>query len=82
MKSKMKFGIYNVGTGKSITINEMIVLLGKKLGKDIKPKYIENRIQNYVQHTLADTSKAEKELGYKSKITLEQGIERLIRAYS
>jgi len=82
MISKMKFGIYNVGTGKSITINDMIILLGKKLGKDIKPKYIENKIQNYVQYTLADTSKAEKELGFKAKISLEQGIEKLIGYYS
>jgi UDP-glucose 4-epimerase len=82
MKRDLKFGIFNVGTGKSITINEMIDLLNKKLGKDIKPKYIENPITNYVQHTLADTTKAEKELGFKAKISLEQGIDKLIEYYS
>ncbi len=82
MKSAIKFGIYNVGTGSSITINDMVAMLGRKLGKDIKPKHIENKIKNYVQDTLADTSRAEKELGFRAKISLEQGIERLIKAYS
>jgi len=82
MKSTLGFGIFNVGTGKSITINEMIALLDRKLGKDIKPKYIENKIKNYVQETLADTGKAEKELGFRAKTSLEQGIEKLIAYYS
>jgi len=82
MGSDPGFGIFNVGTGRSITINDMIGLLNKKLGKDIKPHYKEHPIKNYVQHTLADTAKAEKELGFKAKISLEEGIDRLIDYYS
>jgi UDP-glucose 4-epimerase len=82
MKSHIKFGIYNVGTGSSITINDMIAMLARKLGKDMKPKYVENKIKNYVQDTLADTNKAEKELGFRAKVSLDQGIDRLIKAYS
>jgi len=81
-KSDLSFGIYNAGTGKSITINEMVTLLNKKLGKNIKSEYIENKIKNYVKDTLADTTKAEKELGFKAKVDLEQGIEKLIELYS
>lgn len=77
MKSSLEFGIFNVGGGKNVTINEMIKLLGKVLGKEIKPKYIENPIKNYVEYTLADTTKAEKMLGFKSKVGLEEGIRRL-----
>jgi len=82
MKSPIGFGIYNAGTGHAITINDMIALLGRKIKKNIKPEYVENKIQNYVQQTLADTSKAEKELGFRAKVTLEQGIEKLISHYS
>ncbi len=82
MKSQIKFGIYNVGTGSSITINDMIAMLARKLGKDMKPKYVENKIKNYVQDTLADTSRADKELGFRAKVSLDQGIDRLIKAYS
>ncbi len=82
MKSAIPFGIYNAGTGKSITINDMIALLGRKLGRDVKPTYVENKIKNYVQHTLADTGKAERELGFRAKVSLEEGIGKLIDAYS
>ena len=68
--------IYNLGTGKNYSLNEVIELLNKILGKNIKPKYIENPIKNYVVETLADTSKAEKELGFKAKIELEDGINK------
>jgi len=62
-------------------MNEMVKILNSKLGTDIKPTYQENKIKNYVQETLADTSKAESVLGFKAKVSLEEGIERLIRHY-
>jgi len=36
-------------------------------------------ITNYVFETLADTTKAQKILGFKAKITLEEGITKLIK---
>lgn len=76
-----RFGVFNVGNGKSITLNEVVEKLNNKLGKEIKPAYQENKIKNYVQHTMADTTKAEKELGFKAKVSIDEGIERLIRCY-
>ena len=66
----------NVGTGKTYAINEMIELLGEAVGKKISPEYIENPVKNYVDITLADTSKAKKELGFEAKISLKEGIRR------
>ncbi len=76
-----KHDIFNVGTGKSVTLTDMAALLGKKLNSPIKPKYEPNRIKNYVQHTLADTKKAESLLGFKANVSLEDGIGRLIKFY-
>ena len=76
-----KSGIFNVGTGRNTSLNDIVKLLNQKLGTTIEPMYEPNRIKNYVQHTLADTSKAEKELGFRAKISLEEGIERLIECY-
>ena len=76
-----KFGIFNVGNGRSASLNDVVKILNEKLGKNIEPVYQENKIKNYVQHTLADTSKAEQELGFKAKTSLEQGIEKLIGCY-
>ncbi len=69
-------GAFNVGTGKTYAINEMIELLGEAVGKKISPEYIENPVKNYVDITLADTSKAKKELGFEAKISLKEGIRR------
>jgi len=70
--------IYNVGTGVSYTINKLIEILNEILGKDIFPKYIKNPVKNYVFHTLADTTKAEVELGFKAKYSLKLGVEELL----
>ncbi|MFH1306948.1 MAG: NAD-dependent epimerase/dehydratase family protein [Candidatus Micrarchaeota archaeon] len=79
MEKNISFGIYNVGTGKSYSLNKLIEILNRKLSTSIKPKYVENKIKNYVQDTLADTSKAKKELGFEAKISLEEGIEKLLK---
>ncbi len=76
-----KSDIFNVGKGESTDLNTVVKVLNDKLGKNIVPEYRENHIKNYVQHTLADTSKAEKLLGFKARTSLEQGIEKLIEFY-
>lgn len=78
MKSDIECGIYNAGTGKSYSLNEIIEILNAMLGTSIKPKYIKNEIKNYVPATFADTKKAEKELGFRAKYSLEQGLKQYI----
>jgi len=73
--------IINVGRGVSHSLNELVEMINLTLGKDIRPKYVKNPIQNYVFHTLADTSKAEEILGFKARICLKKGIELLARFY-
>jgi UDP-glucose 4-epimerase len=80
-KSRVRFGIFNVGTGRETSINDMVALLNRKLGTSIAPAYKENTISNYVARTLADTSKAEKKLGFKAKVQLEEGIGKLVEYY-
>ncbi|VVB72998.1 ADP-L-glycero-D-manno-heptose-6-epimerase [uncultured archaeon] len=71
-------GILNVGTGKAYSFNNVIEILNKKLGLSIKPKYKDNPIKNYVMHTRADTGKAEREIGFKAKYQLEEGISNIV----
>jgi nucleoside-diphosphate-sugar epimerase len=79
MKKKHASGeVFNIGTGRSVTINEVVALLNKHLGKNLKPKYIRNPIRNYVYHTLADTEKAKNLLGFEARVPLEKGIEMLV----
>jgi len=76
-----KTDIFNVGTGRSITINEMVALLNVALKTNLSPVYEQNKIKNYVQHTCAETRKAESHLGFKARVSLEDGIKRIIDYY-
>ena len=78
MDANIKHDIFNVGTAKATSINEMIDILNKVLGKDIKPKYIETPVKNYILTQLSDISKIKAALGFEPKYTLEQGIRAIL----
>lgn len=77
-----KFEVFNVGYGKNYSLNELVEIINKELSKNIKPKYVENPVKNYVMHTLADTTKAEKKLGFKAKTSLKEGVKKCVKYYS
>lgn len=74
-------GVLNVGTGRAHSFNDVIRILGRRLGVEVRPRYVENPIKNYVQHTLADTRSAREILGFQAEHDLESGISELIRYY-
>ena len=77
MNSDVKFGVFNVGTGKNYSLNQLVGILNKMLGKRIEARYVENPIKNYVCHTLADITKAKEVLGFEAKTSLEEGIRKI-----
>lgn len=82
MRSRLKGEIMNVGTGTSYSLNSIIEKLNAAMGTKIVPKYVKNPLKNYVAHTLAETSKTEKLLGFRPKITLDDGIARTVKYYA
>ncbi|MDI6591332.1 MAG: GDP-mannose 4,6-dehydratase [Patescibacteria group bacterium] len=78
MNSEIDCDIFNLGSGKCYSLNELVEILNKILGKNIKPVYQKNPIKNYVKETLADTTKVKKVLGWSAKISLEEGIKKLL----
>ena len=66
-RSKTKNRIYNVGSGKTISVNKIVKLLG---GKKI---YIPKR-PGEPDCTFADINKIKKDLKWKPKISIEEGI--------
>ena len=50
-------GSYNIGLGKSTSINQLFEMIKKIMGKDIKPIY-ENERAGEIKHSVADISKA------------------------
>jgi UDP-glucose 4-epimerase len=78
---KKGFNIYNVGTGTNYTLNQLVEKLSEHVGRNVIPKYIPQPLKNYVMHTLASTKKAEAELGFKARYTLDMGIDDLMEYY-
>jgi UDP-glucose 4-epimerase len=69
-------GVFNVGQGQSITINELAKLVIHIMNKDIGVIYKEARTGD-IRHSLADINKA-RLLGYQPQYDLEQGLREYI----
>jgi ADP-L-glycero-D-manno-heptose 6-epimerase len=68
-------GIYNVGSGKSRTFNEVIACLNHVLGTNYETEYIENPYSSFFQKaTCADIEDTKYELNYEPEYDLEDGI--------
>ncbi len=81
LRSDINFGYYNVGTGVQTTIKNLcdtILKLKKSNLKVIYKPYSEDDARQLVQNRIGSTEKAEKELGFKYKYNLEQGLTKLI----
>jgi len=70
-----KSGVYNVGTGKARSFQAIVDILQNELGTKLTCKYIPNPfIGSYQFHTEADIATTKKNLGYKPRFELEDGI--------
>ena len=77
MSTSMVHGeVFNCGFGKNYSINEMLELVRKLMGKKIEATTIKKQFEP--SQTLADVSKAKLLLGWKPKIDLEEGLRRTI----
>lgn len=73
------FGLFNIATGVKTSFNELIDSLNKALGTHYEPKYFDNPYEGSYQNvTLADTTRAERELNFKARYTVETGIKDYI----
>ena len=58
-------GVFNIGLGKSTSINQLFEIVKNTMGKDIEPKYEDARAGE-IKHSFADISKA-RSIGYVPK---------------
>jgi UDP-glucose 4-epimerase len=73
------FEIYNIGTGVGTSVNEVIKILESLVVQDI-PRMTENvKAAKFLPNwCVLDISKAQRMLGWHSKINLEEGIKRML----
>ena len=71
-------GVFNIASGKRISINELAQLVMKITGKDIDVVYNDSRAGD-IMHSLADISKAKEKFGYEPRFDLTKGLEETLK---
>lgn len=71
----------NVGTGTETSMNEIVSDINSMLGKNLQPIYKRNPNFGYNMRQLADTTKARREIGFRSSIDVRNGLKSLLKLY-
>jgi UDP-glucose 4-epimerase len=69
--------VFNVASGVETSLNELVHLLGQVMERPLEPEYGPERKVN-MPRRLASMTKAEKLLGFRASVDLEDGLGRLV----
>jgi UDP-glucose 4-epimerase len=72
--------VINVACGEAVTVNEIIGMINDSVGKNVKSDYTDPRPGD-VKHSLADITLAEKLIGFKPKVSFQDGLQLAINWY-
>jgi UDP-glucose 4-epimerase len=78
LQSDLGDHVFNVGSGVETSLTQLADMLLWVMGSNLKPIYGPERKVNPVARRLADTSKAEELLGFRTSVDLEEGLRRLV----
>ena len=74
-----KSGVYNVGTGKARSFQDIVDILQSELGTSLECEYIVNPfVGSYQFHTEADIATTKEMLGYEPAFEMEDGIKAYV----
>jgi UDP-N-acetylglucosamine 4-epimerase len=69
--------IYNIAVGERVSLNELVSILSELSGKNQPPAYRSERAGD-VRDSLADISKASRELGYQPEVRIREGLQKTL----
>jgi UDP-glucose 4-epimerase len=72
--------VYNVGTGRRVSVLDLVAALNRLLGTNVTPQHGPPRAGD-IRHSCADISRARRDLGFEPAFSFEQGLERTLRWY-
>ncbi|MGC4097211.1 MAG: NAD-dependent epimerase/dehydratase family protein [Nitrospira sp.] len=78
MESEITDEVFNVASGTETSLLGLLTAVLNVTGSTLKPEFLPARSVNPVPRRLADTKKAEDLLGFKAKVSVEEGLRRLI----
>jgi nucleoside-diphosphate-sugar epimerase len=71
--------VFNVGTGRSISIKQLFELLQHIIGTSVQPIHLPSR-EGDIRHSCADVSRIHDWLGWKYTWEIEQGLSRYVES--
>lgn len=73
-------GVFNVASGKSTTVNQLLKIINQVMGRDVEPVYLEPRTGD-VKHSLADLSRA-KRFGFHPSSNFQDDLRETVEWFS
>jgi UDP-glucose 4-epimerase len=78
LRSEVSDEVFNVASGVETSLNDLAAALLRVMGSSLRPEYGPERKVNPVSRRLADTSKAERMLGFRARVSLDEGLRQLV----
>jgi UDP-glucose 4-epimerase len=72
--------VYNVGTGRSVTVLDLVAVLNRLLGTNLAPQHGPARSGD-IRHSRADIRRARQDLGYEPLVAFDDGLKETLRWY-
>lgn len=70
-------GVFNIATGRAVSINELFEKAVALTGYSKKPKRTQRRLGD-IEHSVLDPSRAKEKLGWAARTSLEEGLKRTL----
>ncbi|MFC2050556.1 NAD-dependent epimerase/dehydratase family protein [Chloroflexota bacterium] len=74
------FEIFNIGSGVSYSVDEIVRAILDITKAKIKVRYLYERRENEIMNTVADITKAKEKLGWEPKFSIEEGLSNTVQA--
>lgn len=81
LESKKDYDTFNIGYGKSYSVQEIADKIINLYGKPVTVHYLEQRRRNEIMDTVADISKAKDVLGWRPNIDIDRGLLDVLEGY-
>lgn len=78
LKSNATDEFFNIGIGVKTSIDELVHMLLEIIGSGLQPEYRPQE-QMFVTHRVGSTEKAERMLGFRAKIPLDEGLRSIVK---
>ena len=78
LASEVSDEVFNVASGTETSLNDLAAALSRVMDRHAAPEYGPARSVNPVPRRLASTEKAERMLGFRARVPLEEGLRRMV----